>query len=255
MNDFSALGPIYDRFNQGAHYDDYAQWINQQFKNRCQLKRSYQPRMVDVGCGTGEMSLRFASRGYDVIGVDLSPTMLNIAMDKAIPHPNLSLMYVRQDMQNLSMDAKANLIISCYDTLNYLPDEKSLFRTIRRISDHLCSGGVFILDVNTLWRFESHYGNNTFVFKRNGEVLIWENHYDPQEKVLEFHVDVFAKTPPGLMYKRSREDLVQRYFSPETVMLALKRAGFYNLVQTGENAFLYPKIPIEHRHIFIAQKP
>ena len=255
MNDFSALGPIYDHFNENAHYDDYAQWICQQFKKRSHHKKSYQPRVVDIGCGTGEMSLRLASRGFDVIGVDLSATMLNIAMDKAIPHPNLNLMYVRQDMQKLSMDAKANLIISCYDTLNYLPDEESLFQTVQRISDHLCSGGVFIFDMNTLWRCETYYGNNTFVFKHNGEVLVWENQFDAQSGLLKFDVEVFTKQLPGLLYKRSREKLQQRYFSPKTVMLALKYAGFRNPEQTGENAYLDPRVPIEHKHIFIVEKP
>lgn len=224
MNSFSALSEVYDSFNENADYQVYVNFILDRFSRHCNVSPDYQPRAVDLGCGTGEMSLSLAIHGFDVIGVDHSYEMLGQAMDKLADYPELALFFIRQDMRRLQMDAKANLFISCYDCLNYLDSEEELRATFEGVSESMVSGGLFIFDVNSLYRFERFYGNNTFVFKKTNQVLVWENHYNKEKQVSHFDIEIFQKEKS--LYRRSREKLKQSYFSPETILRSLESCGF-----------------------------
>jgi len=248
---FDTLGVIYDRFNQKANYDLYKNFIVESFKNYAVVADGYQPRAVDLGCGTGEMSLMLAREGFDVIGVDGSAQMLLQAMNKAYDNPELSLFFVKQDFRSLTMDAKANLIISCYDSLNYLLSENDLEKTFKAVYAHLCEGGVFIFDLNNLHRFQSYYGDNVFVFKQSNAVLIWENHYNSDLNTLSFEIESFVKQDK--LYKRQRESHKQRYFSGETVIALLEKTGFrLKSVCDDKSVFLTEDTPV--RDFYIAFK-
>ncbi len=224
MNTFSCLSEVYDCFNDGAGYEIYLEYILSEFQKHAKVPDEYQPRAVDLGCGTGEMSLALASRGFDVIGVDYSSEMLTKAMTKSSEHPELALFFVRQDMRRLHMDAKANLFISCFDCLNYLDNQEDLEATITGISNHCAPGGLLVFDVNTKYRFESYYGNNTFVFKKKDRVLLWENRYNKDKCQSYFDIEIFQRE--GTLYRRSREKHKQTWFSRQVIEEALNEAGF-----------------------------
>jgi predicted TPR repeat methyltransferase len=221
---FDTLGGIYDRFNQKADYGLYKDFIVKSFREFAVVEKDYQPRAVDLGCGTGEMSLLLAKEGFDLIGVDGSEQMLLQAMNKAYENPELSLFFVKQDFRKLRMDAKANLFVSCYDCLNYLDSTEELSKVFEAVYSHLALGGLLIFDLNNLFRFESYYGDNVFVYKQNNAVLLWENHYNRNTETLHFEIESFIKQEK--LYKRQSEVHKQRYFSRDTVSKLLEKIGF-----------------------------
>ena len=251
MNTFSALSEIYDSFNERADYQSYLSFIQKKFNQYCSVAPGYQPRAVDLGCGTGEMSVALALQGFDVIGVDQSCEMLSQAMDKLNDHPELALFFIRQDMRRLQMDAKANLFISCYDCLNYLNNENELALTLDRISSHLVDGGLLIFDVNTLYRFETYYGDHTFVYKKSDSVLVWENHYNKENRQCFFDIEIFQKE--GGLYRRSREKHKQSYFSEAVIDAALEKAGF-RINETISDRQLWGREGPELKRVYVAQK-
>ncbi|MBQ9543734.1 MAG: class I SAM-dependent methyltransferase [Clostridia bacterium] len=233
MNDFSALGVIYDSFNENACYDDYCRFILERFFSLSTHPGDYQPRAVDLCCGTGEMSLRLAKKGLDVVGVDRSEEMLQSAFQKAFSNPLLALFFVKQDMRKLKMDAKANLFVCCYDSLNYLSSTDELERVFYGVAEHLADGGVFIFDLNTLTRFTDYYDGRQFVFRKENGVLIWECRFDKEKLTCDFDVEVFSKC--GELYKRSGERLRQRFFSDEDVKNALEKSSLKPVSRHAEN--------------------
>ncbi len=251
MNGFSALGGIYDSFNEAADYEAYLAFIQSQFNALSRHDPQYQPRAVDLGCGTGEMALRLAERGFDVIGVDRSFEMLSEAMEKKANRPELSLFFIRQDMRRLQMDAKANLFICCYDCLNYLDNEAELQDTLEAVAAHTVSGGVLIFDVNTLYRFREYYGNRVFCFKKQESVLIWENRFDDKNSVCYFDIEVFRRE--GELYRRSREKHKQTWFSDTAIREALNKSGF-RLIRTATDNDLWNSKGEPAKSIYVAQK-
>ena len=251
MNQFNAISAIYDSFNENARYDDYCRFITGCFSALSRHPEDYQPRAVDLCCGTGELSLRLAREGLDVVGVDRSDQMLQLAFQKSFSEPELALFFVRQDMRRLKMDAKANLFVCCYDSLNYLADQDELERVFRGVSEHLADGGVFVFDLNTLKRFRDYYADKQFVFRRENEILIWESRFDPEKLICDFDVEVFTKN--GDLYRRSGERLRQRFFSDGDAENALRKSSL-RLVSRHEESEVFPGKDDGMRTVWVAVK-
>ena len=76
---YDLLAPFYDAINAEIDYKKWADFIEEILKRECHVR----PELVlDLGCGTGKMTLELASRGYDMIGIDRSGEMLDIARKK-----------------------------------------------------------------------------------------------------------------------------------------------------------------------------
>ena len=76
--------------------------------------------VLDLGCGTGEMTRRMCAKGYDMTGVDASVEMLQEALDKQTDPP---VLYLLQEMQGLELDGCVRAVISTCDCLNYILEE------------------------------------------------------------------------------------------------------------------------------------
>ena len=72
MEQFTAIAEYYDRLN-GADYDAYAEYVKRVFERYGSGEESL---VLDLGCGTGSLTLALSERGYDMIGADISPEML-----------------------------------------------------------------------------------------------------------------------------------------------------------------------------------
>ena len=79
MEAYSALAAHYDALTDDVQYDAWADYAEHIF-----ARLGVSPKLVlDLACGTGSLSLRMAQRGYEMIGVDLSPDMLAAASQSA----------------------------------------------------------------------------------------------------------------------------------------------------------------------------
>ena len=79
----------------------------------------YKRQVLDLACGTGNMAIRLAKRGYKVTGVDSSKDMLDVARDKAA-REGLCLSFVQQDMRYLESEKQFDAAVCLFDSLNYL---------------------------------------------------------------------------------------------------------------------------------------
>ena len=72
--------------------------------------------VLELGCGTGSMTQRLAASGYDMIGVDLSDDMLEIAQEKKI-QSGLEILYLQQDMRGFELYGTVRAVVSVCDSL------------------------------------------------------------------------------------------------------------------------------------------
>ena len=75
--------------------------------------------VLDLGCGTGTITELLYEKGYDMIGVDSSEEMLQIALDKKF-ETGSDILYLCQDMRELDLYSTVGTVVSVCDSLNYL---------------------------------------------------------------------------------------------------------------------------------------
>jgi SAM-dependent methyltransferase len=217
---FGILAKYYDALNFGADYKRTAGYIEQVF-SLYQIK----PELVlDMACGTGSLTLELAGRGYDMTGLDLSAEMLSVAAAKKNAE---KILWTNQDMTSFELYGTIDAAICCFDSLNYLMDSGDVRKCFNLVHNYLNPGGLFVFDVNSKYKFEAVYANNSYIIEnvKKGVFCSWQNRYGKKTKACDFFITLFVKQPKG-SYARHEETQRQKYHSAEFLKDALSASGF-----------------------------
>jgi len=179
--------------------------------------------VVDLGCGTGTLTELMYEKGYDVIGVDVSEAMLNIAMRKKEENGS-EILYLLQDMRDLELYSTVGTVYSVCDSLNYILEEEELLEIFSLVNNYLYPGGIFIFDFNTDYKYREVIGNTTIAENREDCSFIWENWYDSEEEINEYDLTVFVKEGEDA-YRKFSETHLQRGYTVEQMTGLVERAG------------------------------
>lgn len=168
--------------------------------------------VLDLGCGTGTLTEMLAEAGYDMIGVDSSADMLELAMEKrdGLGHETL---YLLQDMRRLELYGTVGTVVSVCDSLNYLLSEEELLGVFKLVENYLFPGGIFLFDFNTVYKYAEVIGDVTIAENREACSFIWENTYYPEEEINEYEVTVFVKNGFAGRVKSEEQENLYRKFS------------------------------------------
>ena len=177
--------------------------------------------MLDLACGTGEFSNRFADKGVSVIGVDISYDMLSVAREKSAEKGN-DILYLCQDASELDLYGTVDGAICCLDSLNHITDYDNFCKAISKVSLFLEKDRLFIFDLNTEYKHREVLGNNTFIIDTDDVYCVWQNDYDGEDTV-EINLDFF--TSDGEAYYRTSESFCERAYSDKQIKDALQKAG------------------------------
>ena len=157
-----------------------------------QLLKEYQVEdglVLDLGCGTGNMTELLAKEGYDMIGVDNSEDMLEIASEKRA-ESGLNILYLLQDMREFELYGTVKAVVSICDSINYILEEDDLREVFSLVNNYLDPKGMFIFDLNTKYKYEQ-MGETTIAENREEASFIWDNYYDPEEEINEYELAIF----------------------------------------------------------------
>ena len=205
MEDFQAYGEfarVYDIFQDNVDYQAWAGWLKQQL-----FSYGIQDGLVlDLGCGTGTMTELLAKEGYDMIGVDNSEEMLAEAMEKRVESG--------QDI----------LYLSVCDSLNYITEEEELEHVFALVNNYLDPHGIFLFDMNTIYKYRDMIGDTTIAENRDEGSFIWENSYDEETGINTYELALFLPREDGL-YEKTEEVHYQRAYSLEKIKELIKKAG------------------------------
>lgn len=179
--------------------------------------------VLDLGCGTGTLTELLYEKGYDMIGVDSSEEMLQIAMDKKFETQS-DILYLCQDMRELDLYSTVGTVVSVCDSLNYLLMDEDVLETFRLVNNYLFPGGIFIFDFNTIYKYEEVIGDTTIAENREDCSFIWENFYSCEDHINEYDVTVFERQEDDL-YRKFTETHYQRGYSLNEMKAFLEKAG------------------------------
>ena len=133
---YDLLAPFYDRFNGDIDYAKWADFIESVIKK--EYTEGTPSLVLDLGCGTGSMTLELAKRGYDMTGIDYSPEMLDIARGRG-EECGLSdkMLWLCQDMRGFELYGTVDVTVSCLDALNHLVARGDLDKCLSLVHNYL----------------------------------------------------------------------------------------------------------------------
>lgn len=236
---YSALSSVYDRF-VGADYDAIAALVAS-ILNAFDVKG----KVLDVACGTGELTSRLKASGFEVSGTDASDEMLEIAKAKCNAY------FFKSDMCSLPQKCEFEACVCTLDSLNHLNGKDSLRQAFESINGVLKPGGVFIFDMNTLFKHREILADNTFVYEDESSYVVWQNSATDDGRV-DISLDIFSKLEEG-NYKRQTESFSEYAYELSVLKDMLTDAEF-EIVDIS-SGFEMEEIDDEcERYFFIVRK-
>jgi len=217
---YRQLAKLYDFLMKDAPYDQWTSFT-EQFIN--QKKPANQISILDLGCGTGQVTWRLAEKGYQVTGVDLSEDMLTEASALA-NEKNLHVQWLQQDITELEGLYDYDVIVSYCDVINYITDPDKLMQGFQRIYDSLDQSGVFLFDVHSMNHVKNEMVDQLFSEVYDDLSYIWFCYPGEFEGEMTHELTFFIKDSD--QYQRFDEFHHQRTYPISTYLTMLKEVGF-----------------------------
>lgn len=219
MEAYTSFARVYDTFMDNIPYEEWCEYLTG-------LLREYnvdEGLILDLGCGTGSVTELLAEKGYDMIGVDNSEEMLEVAMEKRV-ESGYDILYLLQDMREFELYGTVRAVVSICDSINYITDPEELLDVFRLVNNYLDPGGVFIFDFNTLYKYQEVLGDRTIAENREECSFIWDNYYYEDERINEYELSLFIREENDL-YRKYEETHYQRAYTLEEMVNLVKRSG------------------------------
>ena len=221
MEAYTSFAEVYDQFMDNVPYREWADFLQEILQ-----KEGISDGLVrDLGCGTGSMTEELAGRGYDMIGVDNSEDMLEIAMEKR-QESGHDILYLLQDMQEFELYGTVRAVVSVCDSVNYVTEKEELEQVFRLVNNYLDPGGIFVFDFNTEYKYREVLGDRTIAENREDSSFIWDNYYYEEEHMNEYELTLFIQeTDQKELYHKYQETHFQRAYTLEEIGELLERSG------------------------------
>ena len=220
---YSSFAQVYDLFMDNVPYEEWSAYLISLLK-----EQGIEDGLVlDLGCGTGKMTRLLRMAGYDMIGVDNAEEMLEIAKEAEYDRAEETsgqILYLLQDMRGFELFGTVRAVVSICDSMNYLMSEEDMKTVFSLVNNYLDPGGIFIFDLNTVYKYRELLGETTISENRTEGSFIWDNYYDEEEQINEYDLTLFIREE-GDLYRKYEETHFQRAYELETVKRLLKAAG------------------------------
>lgn len=192
--------------------------------------------MLDLCCGSGDLTVALHAAGFKVTGLDGSAEMLAFARAR-VPEAE----FVLEDARGFHFDKAFDAVLSTFDSMNHilvLEELECVFGNVYRALDE---DGLFVFDMNMQESFETLW-QGTFTTVEPEHVSVTRGSYDPLERIGRAQITMFRLQHDA--WERSDVAVLERCYTEAEVFNALERAGFseiaahdaYEVGMRGDNA-------------------
>ena len=247
MDAYTSFASVYDTFMDNIPYEEWAEYL-------VDLLKEYgisDGLVLDLGCGTGNMTELLASAGYDMIGVDNAEEMLEIAMEKRAKS-GYDILYLLQDMREFELYGTVKAIVSICDSINYITEEEDLLEVFRLANNYLDPKGIFIFDFNTVYKYCEVLGNQTIAEDREDCSFIWDNYYYEDEQINEYELSLFIKEQDSDLYRKYQEMHYQKAYNLDAIKGLLEQSGLEYI--TAYDAFTRNQPTDESERVYVVAR-
>lgn len=210
-------------------------------------------KILDLCCGTGQLASLFLEKGHYVTGIDLSGNMLYHAEENNKKYIKQSKAeFIQDNAANFTLKEKYGLVVSTYDSLNHLEDEKSLKNCFDSAYKVLVKDGYFIFDLNTYsglqkWKKAHFIKDDEMMIKIKGG-------FNKLENKAYTHISGFVRQKDGTS-EWFTEVIFNTCFKMETVKELLNKAKFKEIYFAKADDLSKPiENPEKENRVFIIAK-
>lgn len=260
MNAYTEFSKIYDELMEDVPYDE---WFK--FTKKTLYDAGIKSGIVcELGSGTGNFTMKFAEVGFDMIGIDNSIEMLNVALSKKNSHVARNnnpfdkvsdILYLNQDMREFELYGTVAAIVSVFDSINYVLTDEDIIQTFSLVNNYLDPNGLFIFDFNTVYKYKNVVSDSTIAESNEDASFIWSNCFDEESNINEYEMTFFVPVKiegEENLYRKFDEYHYQRGFTLDEIKSFLKEAGlifvdafdaegFKGVTDTSERIFVVAK--------------
>lgn len=216
MGSYENFARVYDELMDNVPYEEWAEFILSILREN----KITEGLLLELGCGTGKLMTLLGKAGFDMIGVDNSVDMLQIAREKTSPE----FLYLLQDMREFELYGTVKAVVSVCDSINYITDKEDLKEVFRLVNNYLDPEGLFIFDFNTIYKYKNVIGETVIAEDRDDVSFIWFNEYDEESHLNDIDLKVFVQEE-GDVYRKFQEEHIQRGYSLEEIKQLLEESG------------------------------
>lgn len=244
MSNYCDFACVYDRLTGNVNYSERAEYIRTLFKRHGVADGA---DVLDLACGTGTLTLKLAEN-YSMIGVDNSTEMLSQAQEKMFDAEK-SILFLCQDMTELDLYGTVDAAVCMLDSLNHLESSDDIRKVIGKVGLFMNHGGIFVFDVNTIYKHREILGNNTFVYDCDDVYCVWQNQLNDDDSV-EISLDIFEQD--GDAYFRGGESFTEIACPIEDYKKWLSEAEF-EIINIFDEMSDMPLSDTTERAVFVAR--
>ena len=194
MGSYENFARVYDELMDNVPYEEWADFILAILKKN----KITDGLVLELGCGTGKLMSLLGNAGFDMIGVDNSVDMLQIAREKTSPE----FLYLLQDMREFELYGTVKAVVSVCDSVNYITEKEDLTEVFRLVNNYLDPKGLFIFDFNTDYKYRDMIGETVIAEDREDVSFIWFNEYDEESQLNDIDFNKYFRLSMSILYFR-----------------------------------------------------
>lgn len=241
MEQYGNFAYIYDELMDDVDYEKWVNHIENLFiENGVKVKN-----ILELACGTGNLTIPLARKNYDIAGIDISEEMLDVALNKS-ENMGIPLVLLQQDMVKLDFDIyDLDCILCACDGFNYVTSLEELKGIFSKSYELLKNGGILLFDISSYYKISKILGNNFMGEARENIVYMWSNYYDDKTQLIDMDLDFFVKVQADdeeedNLFERYHETHQQRAHKINEIESILNEVGFKNINCYGDFSILKP---------------
>ena len=244
MGSYENFARVYDELMDNVPYEEWAQFI----LNLLQDRKITEGLVLELGCGTGKLMTLLGKAGFDMIGVDNSVEMLQIAREKT----SQDFLNLLQYMREFELYGTVKAVISVCDSVNYITKKEELRKVFQLVNNYLDPEGLFIFDFNTEYKYRELIGETVIAEDREDVSFIWFNEYDEESHLNDIDLKVFVQEE-GDIYQKFQEEHIQRGYTLDEIKQLLEESGLIFLEAYEEYTMQAPQMD-SGRIVVVAQE-
>ena len=245
LNAYEGFASVYDLMQYNV---DYEKWSNT-FKRYILEHNQNAKYGLEIGCGTGTLTVLMSKKGFVMDGIDLVEEMLSIAQQKARDEAQ-KINFYNQNMKEMTLKRKYDFVLGPCDAFNYIESLEALENVFESIANQLSPDGVFLFDLSSVYKLREVVGDHTFAETFDESAFIWENSFDETLNKLNFVLTLFIEEDG--IYKRFEEFHEQYAYEMDEVVDRLK--PYFDVLKCIDGDLFTALNETSERILFICKK-
>lgn len=220
MATYETFAAVYDEIMDDSLYD---QWTDFSLRHLPAETKT----ILELACGTGIQAVRFAQKGFEVTGLDLSYEMLELAQKKA-ENAGVMLELAQADMMQLEGVGEFDAVTCYSDSLCYMADEEAVLRVFEGVHAVLNPGGTFLFDVHSTYQMDEIFPGYAYHENYEDFAFVWDTYEGEHPHSIAHELTFFVKDEDSEEERFIRRDELheERTYPIATFEKLLAQAGF-----------------------------